>query len=160
MDAKKSYYHETFVKYKNNMKKTWKTINETLGKRKKVTKIPTTISYNNNLITTPSAIANAFNTYFATVGTNLASNINVEHDNTTYKTYLQTPLRLTCTLTQINENDVLAIINKMDNKSSSGHDAISNKILKSIKVQICKALCLIINQSLETGIFPDVLKIS
>ena len=49
---------------------------------------------------------------------------------------------------------------KLKNKSSSGYDGISNTILKSIKSVIIKPLTLIINQMVETGIFPDVLKIS
>ena len=48
----------------------------------------------------------------------------------------------------------------MKSKNSSGKDGISNKLLKSIKGKISKPLTIIINQCLETGIFPDVLKIS
>ena len=56
--------------------------------------------------------------------------------------------------------DVLQLINKMDNKSSSRHDGISNRILKSIKNIICKPIALIINQMIETGVFPTSLKIA
>ena len=42
--------------------------------------------------------------------------------------------------------------------SSSGHDGISNKVLKSIKNEIAKPLTLIINQMLKTGIFPNAFK--
>ena len=48
----------------------------------------------------------------------------------------------------------------MDNKSSSGYDGISNKMLKYIKKEMSKPLTLIINQMLESGIFPSGLKIS
>ena len=48
----------------------------------------------------------------------------------------------------------------MDNKSSSGHDGISNRILKSIKNIICKPIALIINQMIEPGVFPTSLKIA
>ena len=46
----------------------------------------------------------------------------------------------------------------MKGKNSSGKDGISNKPLKSIKGEISKPLTIIINQCLETGIFPDALK--
>ena len=49
---------------------------------------------------------------------------------------------------------------KPANKTSSGIDELSNKLLRSIKNEILKPLALIINQSLQTGIFPDLLKIS
>ena len=48
----------------------------------------------------------------------------------------------------------------MANKNSSGIDELSNKLLRSIKNEISKPLAIIINQSLQTGIFPDLLKIS
>ena len=48
----------------------------------------------------------------------------------------------------------------MANKNSSGIDELSNKLLRSIKNQIAKPLALIINQSFQTGIFPDLLKVS
>ena len=45
-------------------------------------------------------------------------------------------------------------------QSSYGTDETSNKLLKSIKNEICKPLTLIINQSLTTGIFPNAFKTS
>ena len=48
----------------------------------------------------------------------------------------------------------------MKSKNSSGNDEISNRLLKSIKSEISKPLTIIINQSLETGIFPDALKVA
>ena len=51
---------------------------------------------------------------------------------------------------KIHEDDILKIINKMDNKSSSGYDMFSNKIIKN---EISKPLTSIINQMLESGIF-------
>ena len=48
----------------------------------------------------------------------------------------------------------------MDNKSSSGYDGLSNKIIKTIKNEISKPLTLIINQMITSGIFPDDLKIA
>ena len=43
---------------------------------------------------------------------------------------------------------------------SSGKDGISNIVLKAIMPVILKALTLIINQMLNTGIFPNYLKIA
>ena len=56
--------------------------------------------------------------------------------------------------------DVLQLINKMDNKSSSGHDGILNRILKSIKNIICMPIAFIINQMIKTGVFATSLKIA
>ena len=68
------------------MKKTWKTINETLGRHRKCVKLPTNVSYKNSVITKPIEIAGAFNDYFSNVGKNLlASTINASNDY--YKNY-------------------------------------------------------------------------
>ena len=48
----------------------------------------------------------------------------------------------------------------MNSKKSSGHDGLSLNLLKDIKLELAKPITLIINQSLNTGIFPDKLKIA
>ena len=47
---------------------------------------------------------------------------------------------------------------ELKNRSSYGHDYISNKILKACKTILAKPLALLINQSLSTGEFPKELK--
>ena len=49
-------------------------------------------------------------------------------------------------------------IDNLENKNSSGHDGISNEILKYIKYEISSSLTLIINQMMTTGLFPDAFK--
>ena len=46
----------------------------------------------------------------------------------------------------ITDNDTRLAIDKLENKSSSGHDGISNKLLKVLKFELSKSLTLIINQ--------------
>ena len=142
------------------MKKTWRIINETLGKTNQKNNLPMFIEHNNTLITDPNRISNTFNDYFANIGSDLASNICADGNNEMYKQYLLTQSQCTCKFEKIHEDDILKIINKMDNKSSSGYDMFSNKIIKAIKNEISKPLTLIINQMLESGIFPDSLKIA
>jgi len=160
IETKKLYYHNTFQNIKNSMKKTWKTINETLGKGHNKRELPASVLHMGIQINDPVEIANVFNDYFANIGTNLNTSMHNDHENNMFKQYLQTPSTHSCTFESISENDILDIINKMDNKSSSGFDCISNKILKYIKHEISKALTVIINQMLANGIFPTSLKIS
>ena len=51
-------------------------------------------------------------------------------------------------------------MNNLPSKSSSGKDQIPTNLLKQIKHCITPSLTLIINQMLNTGIFPDNLKIA
>ena len=67
------------------MKKTWRIINETLGKTNQKNNLPMFIEHNNTLITDPNRIANTFNDYFANIGSDLALNICVDASNEVYQ---------------------------------------------------------------------------
>ena len=62
--------------------------------------------------------------------------------------------------TAVDENDIRKIADKLDNKKSCGIDGISNIIMKSIINILIKPITIIINQMLETGVFPDKLKVA
>ena len=51
-------------------------------------------------------------------------------------------------------------IQNLPSKNSCGVDGISSKLIKIIEPAIIKPLTLLINQVLNTGIFPDELKIA
>ena len=95
------------------------------------------------------------------IGEKLAASIhgnnNVFDDS---KQYLDTPAETRLKFNCITENETIKAINRLENKSSSGHDGISNKFLKLIKNELKTPLTLIINQMLTTGIFPQSFKIS
>ena len=60
----------------------------------------------------------------------------------------------------MNEECIANVITKLKNKSSYGHDNISNKLIKSAKNVLIKPLTLIVNQCLHTGIYTSQLKLS
>ena len=62
---------------------------------------------------------------------------------------------ISCIFRHITEEETITIIDEMENKSSPGYDGISNKMLKYIQKEISKPLTLIINQMLDSGIFPN-----
>ena len=51
-------------------------------------------------------------------------------------------------------------MNRLPNKRSSGHDGINNIILKEIGEYICIPMTYLFNESMTTGVFPDVMKIA
>ena len=145
--------------YKNDMKKTWAVISETLKKRKDE---PLSFKCNGRDSTDAIEIANEFNRFFADIGESLASNMEqFDNHELSYKlTYLQTPHAQNCKFQLIDENATIKAIDYIENKSSSGHDGISNILLKYVKLEISKPLTLIINQMITTGIIPDLMKIA
>ena len=62
--------------------------------------------------------------------------------------------------TDVNDDIILNIINKLPNKNSCGYDNLSTKIIKALKDSLKKPFTLIINQILNTGAFPPQLKIA
>ena len=58
----------------------------------------------------------------------------------------------------VTEDDDKSVMSNIKSKTSSGYDHISTKLLKSI--QSIPAISHLINQSINTSIFPDQLKIA
>ena len=56
--------------------------------------------------------------------------------------------------------EIESIIRTMPNKTSYGHDSISNVILNAICKAVSVPLCRIFNQSIAEGKFPDAMKIA
>ena len=79
---------------------------------------------------------------------------------TNYTNYSHTPVLNSIYLENVEPNQVTDIINKLKPKNSSGHDNISTKFVKASIVNIINPFTHIINLSLNSGIFPDELKIA
>ena len=154
---KKLYYSHCLDKFKSDIKKTWDMIKEILNKSRTNNFLPNYFVINGSPITDKTTIANEFNKYFVNIGPNLASNIDSPIDKS-FTDYLKTPNINSFHFKLVTENDIKDIIKKLKDKSSSGHDKLSNKLLKLIKDDITKPLTCIINQTLKSGIFPEKLK--
>ena len=63
-NAKHQYYFDTFTSDKNNIKKTWTTICETLNRCKRRTQFPNEFTIDNKSITDHKEIADNFNIFF------------------------------------------------------------------------------------------------
>ncbi len=157
--AQKDYYENLFNKFKNDIRGTWKTINEILCKTKKKKSFPQFFKDNETVITNKLTIANKFNTFFTNIGPKLADQIKMPK-NKHFKNYLTLNYNHKFTFKDIDEEGVRKIIERLAPKTSFGFDGLSTKLIKEIKDCLVKPLTLIINQMLNTGIFPDKLKIA
>ena len=158
--AKKDYFDRVFVAYKSDMKKTWQVISETLSRNKKSHEMPSVFNHEGHELADSVEIANAFNTYFANIGKNLSSQIDQSDTNADYKLYLTSPTEEKMRFKCITTDYTMKAIEGLESKKSSGHDGISNTLLKAIKASISQSLTIIINQMLTTGMFPDAFKVS
>ena len=159
-NAKKNYYTKCFRNIKSDMESAWQNIHSVLNKTKAKKLFPDKFKLDAQLLTDRFEIANQFNTFFVNIGTRHTENI-VTAPNKSYKEYLTSPCETSFNFTLVTENAINIIIAKLNSKMSSGKDGISNIVLKVIMPVIIKPLrTLIINQVLNTGIFPDNLKIA
>ena len=86
-DSKKKYFQEKLSFYKNDIKNTWKTLKDVIGKTKiNENRLPKKVALGNKEITDQKTIAEQFNEFYVNVGPNLASKI--PQNNNDYKSYL------------------------------------------------------------------------
>ena len=157
-EAKKTYFYNSFKKYNGDIKNTWGVIKNILNKNRENKSFPHYFKINGKNITNKTDIADSFNNFFTNIGLNLAQQI--PHQNKSYKDYLTNKTQQTFKFNTMSEDSVQKIITTLHTKNSSGHDGISTKLLKEIKSEIVKPMTLLINQCLNTGIFPDKLKLA
>ena len=155
--AKKNYYTKYFEENNNNIKKTWEGIRSIINIKSTKSTI-SQIKVNNKVIKNHKKIAESLNNFFINVGPNTERNIPV-NPKIKPDQYLKNRNQLNFLIAHISNEEVLAIINQLENKSS-GPQSIPIKLFKLILDLILIPICRIINHSFMTGVFPDALKIS
>ena len=122
-------------------------------------KSPTVIVENGVIHTDKQNIANKFNLFFTNIAQTLARDI--KYDCTkNFKYYLNKHINTVFNFENVDEDTVRKTIQTLPSKNSCGLDGISSKLIKIIEPAIIKPLTLLINQVLNTGIFPDELNIA
>ena len=155
-----SYYISKCEEYKYNTKKLWQIINQTIDKKKHKGSIIPFISVDSIRTFDPQQIANSFGSFYTNLGKDLANKIVPSH--TAIDEFLgkipRTLNNLVLHLT--NQLEVEKLIKNLPNKSSSGHDKVSNTLLKGLSSSISYPLTIIFNQSISQGIFLDIMKVA
>ena len=155
--AKKLYYRNKFLSVQNNSKKTWKILNELLG-RGGEKECLNKIMDNNNVTTDEKKIANIMNDHFTNVPLKIASSLS-NPSNLDYRYYLRGNYFHSFFLQPLNVHQIIKITLEFNNTPSEGYLGIPSKIVKSIIDLIAEPLMLIFNKCIEIGYFPDILKI-
>ena len=155
---KKVIFHHVLVCTKMTLK-TWSTIGNLINSSNK--KEYPDFFYNNDSKTYDKIeIANNFNQYFTNIGSKLAEEIS-SYTNKHYSDFLINKTNSRFQFVKVNVQSVSMVIDNLPNKSISGHDNLSFKIIKLyLKKLISAPLTIIINQMFNTGIFPESLEIA
>ena len=154
------YYNSKCKEFCNNTKKLWKLINQTIRKCKSGGSIIHYITVDGLKTYQPKKIANSFGEFYSNQGKNLAASITPGSRDINY--YLQKMPRSlnSLVLYETTRTEVEQTISKLPNKTSHGHDKISNTLLKDMGKSLSYPLGKIFNQSLTQGVFPDRMKLA
>ncbi|XP_046683282.1 uncharacterized protein LOC124369349 [Homalodisca vitripennis] len=143
----------------NKSKAMWRVINN--EKKEKSTKSQLEeLKIGEELIHSPTNIANHLNNFFVTIADKtLSQNLNGKPPTPITGPNRQPQIPL-LTFAGTNEQEIGKIIDTLKSKTSAGEDEMSSKIIKKCKKEIITPLTDIINKSLTQGTFPSQLKLA
>ena len=158
--CKMNYYKQKCIDFKRNSKQLWKLINVATGKLNDKSSIIDCIMSNNLTLYKSKAIANEMAEYFATVGETYANKIQTPH--TPIGNYInKIPMcKQSIFLSPTTQTEIMNLINDLPNKQSSGHDSISNNLLKKLASSLVGPLEILFSKSITEGIVPDLMKVA
>ena len=158
--TKLKYYQDRCYEYRAQTKKLWQMINAITCKANDKSGLIDYLKINGIKEYSANAISNGFAEYFANVGEKFAKKIpNPQKHITAYLKRLQSSTQ-SVFFHPTSEEEIVKIVNKLPSKLSSGHDNVSNVLLKELIDILVPVLVKIFNQSLETCEFPEVMKIA
>ena len=158
INSEREYYQKLLNDRQSQSINSWKIINELINKKQKSNVSIKALQHDGKETKDNTQIADAFNTYFSTIGQELANQI----PSNTGKVFqfLNHPETSTLFLNPVSETEVSSLICKLKDRKAAGMDQITNKVLKSINRIITPFLSHIFNLVLSKGQYPDALKIA
>ena len=124
--------------------------------------MPQTIETDGKLLTSPQNLCNKINEHFVKIGKKLAAKFSNSsfHQSNQHFTFLGKRFVSSIVLQPIDVYEVIEIISSLNDHKSPGYIDIPLHIIKESKFLISDNLANSFNKSLETGSYPDVLKIA
>lgn len=147
--------------YKNLLNNTphsklWTHINRIFGKSSKSSEI--TLKDNGTKINNNQQVCEIFNKYFSSIGQELASRIVVDVSSDPLSCLQRVSGSIF--LTPASPSEVTLLINDLAPKKSGGPDFITAEVVKQNCVNFSRILAQIFNKIIDTGTFPDCLKVA
>ena len=155
--SKANHFISKFKSCHNNIRGCWKIINEIRCKYRQQV-LPNQIALNRKIIYDRRSILQALNTHFVKTAKKLNDKKyhNAEYIPN-YRNFLKHRVKSSITLNDVETSEIMEIINNID--SSKATD-MSPKIIKYCSEIIAPYLRKILNDCMNSGYFPDVLKIA
>ncbi len=156
--AKKAYYNNKIVQFKNDSSKLWKILNEVIGKSNNKSGISDIFVVNGKHVTNPNEIANHFCSYYTNVGHEFAAKIPSSKNSA--MSYMKGNFVQSLFFEPVDEDEIKKILQSLKPKKSVGYDNISAHLLKQLSSEIALPISTIINSSLSSGIVPECMKLA
>ncbi len=154
--SKRRYFNWYFNTNIDNSKKIWKGINEIVNNKSSRDNEEIYLDVDGNIITDQKTVANKFNKYYTSVADNLVRKLG--NPTTKFQDYLKNPNKHSIFLNETDPGEVATLIHKLDITKSGDIYGITPKLIKDAGPSMATNLSLIFNMSLQSGIFPQLLK--
>lgn len=152
------YMHKIIKENSRDTKKLWGILNKITGKVRNKNDMSDEIFINGIKENNKKVISDAFAKYYSEVGQVMAKKIEKQKPLTDPMKVKINKNNDSVFLFPTTCNEIERFIKKLKSKDSKGPDHLSNNILKAIYPGIIKAMYIIFNKSLSSGIFPDDMK--
>ena len=155
--SKINYYEKYFSNNMKNSKNTWKGINQLIGTKQNHSNNILTLKINEQLTSDSLKVAEHFIDFFTSIATKIRKKI--PNSIKRFESYLNNSSRHSFFFSPTDSQQVTKIIRNLDPKKSTGPNSIPHQVIDNILPDISKVLADLFNVSLETGVFPELLKI-
>ena len=159
IQLKKQYYTNKISACQGNMKESWKAINELLNKRSKSSNIDC-LKESGAETVHKTDISNAMNSFFCSVGKNLADKIDPAPNPLLEGDYEVNKRKARFSFRTIEVQEIRDAFATVTTAKSFGTDNISSYFLKLALPFIENSLAFLFNTSIETSRFPDSWKVA
>ena len=157
-ENKKNVIYRQILNAKRDPKKLWDILKNSVGMSSKSNTI-LEINGKEGLLSDKLEIADEFNEYFSSIGEKKADSVPYPETGS-FRDYLPPPCTESIFLHPTSQLEIYDIVTCLESKKSQDINGISSFIIKRVNLEIANPLSHIINQSLETGIFPSHLKLT
>jgi len=154
-NKRKLYYSSKFLNLKNNLRGTWRLINEVIKPNVDKNTNNFKLFHDGSTVTNSQEVATVFNNYFSTIGSSIADLSGRADAN--YRQYLSGDFVNSFYFSPVSEISVCKIISSLKNKSCHLNE-IPISILMKLSKLISPILSALINFSFVSGKFPKLLK--
>ena len=153
--AKSDYYDIILEEAGGDTRRLWGVLNELIDRKQCRHNMPNRFIIDGKSVRDKKNIAQAFNSYFCSIGTEMADAL---PDVPGYEKYLEKSAWRSFELHEVTEESVSNIMKGQQPKLSCGIDTINNKVVKTCSEELAKPMTIVINKSIRESKVPSLHK--